>query len=57
MPPRTNASLGTSLTAALGAIKNTQASVKAAAAQVYSPPGDQTSHPGPVSGPAPGQSA
>lgn len=57
MPPRTNSSLGTSLTAALGAIKNTQASVKAAAAQVFAPPQDQTSHPAPVSGPVTGSSS
>lgn len=46
-------SLPAALSGALGAINNTRAAVKAAAAQVYSPPTDKTSHPGPVSGPAP----
>lgn len=51
------ASLPAALTGALGAINNTKASIKKAAADVYAPPQDQTSHPADLSGPEPGQSA
>lgn len=43
--------LARSLNTALGAITSTRAAVKQAAAEAYTPPVDQTSHPAPVSGP------
>lgn len=39
------ASLPAALTGALGAINNTKASIKAAAAEVYTPPADQAAAP------------
>ena len=47
------ASLPAALSGALGAIVTTREGVKKAAAEVYTPPVDQTSHPAPVSGPIP----
>lgn len=46
-------SLTAALDGALGAITTTRTSVKKAAAEVYTPPADQSPHPEPV----PGQSA
>lgn len=46
-------SLPAALSGALGAITSTRQAVKAAAAQVYHPPTDQTSHPADSSGPTP----
>jgi hypothetical protein len=43
-------SLPTALSGALGAITATRTAVKKAAAEVYNPPVDQTSHPEPLSG-------
>jgi hypothetical protein len=54
MQPRTNASLGTALAGALGAINATKASVKQAAAQVYTAPGDTPPSPAPGPGTTPG---
>lgn len=48
-PPK---DLTTALNGALGAIAGTRAAVKQAAAQVYTPPTPETSHPAPSSGPA-----
>ena len=50
-----NPSLPTALASALGAITSTRTAVKKAAAQVYTPPVEQTSHPAPVSGASPRQ--
>lgn len=47
LPP---ASLASALTGALSAIGTSRDAVKKAAASVYNPPTDQTSHPAPVSG-------
>jgi hypothetical protein len=47
------ANLPAALSGALGAITTTRQGVKKAAATVYNPPVDQTSHPEPLSGPAP----
>lgn len=46
-------SVPAALSGALGAILNTRAAVKAAAAEVYSPPQDQTSYPAGLSGQKP----